>query len=621
MVKRLIKTKIYLIYVLVALFSCAYYNTFYNAEQYFKNAIKSLERNKKEGEKLPVSVKRDLDKAIEKANKVIEKYPDSKWVDDAYLLIGKCNYYKGDYFTSRKIFENFLNIYGNSDRVQEARVWLLRSLWGLGEYDLALSESKRFRKTVIGKKYISQILKITGDIYYELGNLDSAIYYYNRIIDISNDNKLCAESQYKIAECYVELKMLDNAIESLNKIYDFSPNKTIRDDIQVLLVKIYTEAGKYDEARNMILEKLADENNKSIWQELELLLAKIYLNEGDKESAYSRFSQITQNYPKTPESAEAYYNMAELNMYYFNRYAEAQKQYEMVPKEYSDSRYAFDSKQKFQLLSRYFNIKNELEKKLKLLNEAKKSNESNSALEGAIGSSDTEKLKAIIMKKTSEQDLADTNLIYREYYEKLYELSEIYYFNFNLPDSAIATLKRIVDNSDIYGISDKTLYTLYYISKDIEDTISAKEFYNRLISEYPESEYTSLLLSGKIRKLGREGEAEDIFRKAEKYFDRQPDSAIVLLKDCFNEYGDTEYGEKSALAIAWLYENRIYDLENTMKWYKIFIDNYGNKKDYASIEKKLEQIVNVYNHFIAKDSTANINNKRSDVNKKIPVEK
>ena len=92
----LLRSKLYpLLLFVVFSSSCAYYNTFYNAEQYFEEAEKL--RLEKDGEMIPISAMDKYGKTIEKSKKVIEDFPESKYVNEALLLMGKARYYRSDY--------------------------------------------------------------------------------------------------------------------------------------------------------------------------------------------------------------------------------------------------------------------------------------------------------------------------------------------------------------------------------------------------------------------------------------------------------------------------------------------------------------------------------------------
>ena len=92
----LLRSKLYIIIPFsIFLIGCAYYNTFYNAEQYFEEAEKL--RLEKDGGIIPISAMDKYGKTIEKSNKVIEQFPDSRYIHEARLLMSKARYYRSDY--------------------------------------------------------------------------------------------------------------------------------------------------------------------------------------------------------------------------------------------------------------------------------------------------------------------------------------------------------------------------------------------------------------------------------------------------------------------------------------------------------------------------------------------
>ena len=78
----------------------AHYNSYFNAEQKLEACMSRLADKQKDdfnsiinvfpygSEKDAKGIKEPLDAAMKKASKVIQNKPNSKWVDDAYFLIG-----------------------------------------------------------------------------------------------------------------------------------------------------------------------------------------------------------------------------------------------------------------------------------------------------------------------------------------------------------------------------------------------------------------------------------------------------------------------------------------------------------------------------------------------------
>jgi len=326
--QRLIFRKIFPVVVSVLLASCAYYNTFYNAEQYFKKGIQEIEAQG--NDRITVNIRKYFNSAIEKSNKVLINYPDSRWTDNAAYIIAMSHYYKTDYSTARKNFEQFFANYPASDLRPRAEIWYGRCLWKLGEKEQALRQLLKSSRREKNPQMRSEIFFALADLYRSSGELDSALIYYQKTISAGRDIPQAASAQYKIAEINLAQNNIDLAITNLKKIYKYHPSSELIDKMQILLARIYREDNRFDEARTLIDAKLNDISNEAIWGDLELQLALLYLAEGDLESARLRFSQITEKYKGKPVSAEAYYHLGELYMNTLNDYEKAKTNYEKV---------------------------------------------------------------------------------------------------------------------------------------------------------------------------------------------------------------------------------------------------------------------------------------------------
>ncbi len=129
---------------------CAYYNTFYHARQFYEDAQR-LEEADRKGTSASVSGAfstpssndprlatqkaaagtqagnaraNDLySKCIDKCKKVIENYPGSRWQDDAYLLMAKAYYGKGEYLAASRELARFPSRFPESNLLSEALFW------------------------------------------------------------------------------------------------------------------------------------------------------------------------------------------------------------------------------------------------------------------------------------------------------------------------------------------------------------------------------------------------------------------------------------------------------------------------------------------------------------------
>jgi len=121
----------------------AYYNTFHNAQKAFEKGVRSIEQSSRSDVDRTqyISVFPDVqvpsgessfEKAIQKSADVLRKHPNSKWVDDALLLIGRSRYYQQNYVGAIQKFREVIGLGG--EREGEARFRLVQALLGADRY-------------------------------------------------------------------------------------------------------------------------------------------------------------------------------------------------------------------------------------------------------------------------------------------------------------------------------------------------------------------------------------------------------------------------------------------------------------------------------------------------------
>ena len=128
-----------IINIILCTFSCAYFNTFYNAEQYFKKAEKI--RLEKAGESIPVSAIDDYSKVIEKSKRVLDEFPETNYRKDALLLIGKSHFYREEFRLAEATFQQFEEEFGE-EYLFESAFWKSMVKWRQGKSQAALENLK-----------------------------------------------------------------------------------------------------------------------------------------------------------------------------------------------------------------------------------------------------------------------------------------------------------------------------------------------------------------------------------------------------------------------------------------------------------------------------------------------
>ena len=209
------RTGILLSFLLIAFigFSCAYYNTFYNARKSYESALELARMNPDN----PVSSEENLlDEAISGAAKVLAVYPESRWADDAQLLLGDALLQSG---------RRTLTGSGTSDFTEAMMAY---------SSVVVMTDDQKFRdRANIG----------IGLAAIELGRLNDAIASFENIS--SEDDMLFIRSRLYLIETYLLDRQAGIALEVSDSL-EISDNDSLAAELTLLKGRAYIQTGQPD---------------------------------------------------------------------------------------------------------------------------------------------------------------------------------------------------------------------------------------------------------------------------------------------------------------------------------------------------------------------------------------
>jgi len=242
------------IFVFLFFSGCIYFNTFYNAQKYFE------EENYRQ--------------SIEKCKKILERYPDSKYVDDALFIMGKSNYYLKNYDEAKINLKKLIDAFPSSPFVPESHLFLGKIAFekkNIGEASLFLekaaqTEDSGIRMEILktklelylitdnpektieeGEKFIEKYSSNSEEAYYMIGNANRSIGNKKRALEMykraikESDGIPSSKLIYNTAEIYLEM---DSLYEALSVIEEGQVNDTL----SILKGKILVKQQKLEEA-------------------------------------------------------------------------------------------------------------------------------------------------------------------------------------------------------------------------------------------------------------------------------------------------------------------------------------------------------------------------------------
>lgn len=636
-----------------------YFNTYYMASSDYEEAFNLYRTStvasfNKRLDSLNITpalsgeIKDKLNKVIERASKVIQLHKNSKYLDDAVLLVGKCYFYLGDYLQAERKFNEFLTNLSASDLYDEAMFYLGVTKMKLRKTDEASTILKNLVTKAKDKEVRSESAGELGIDAFGKKNYKDAIDYFRRSIENTGDNDNKALKQFILARIY-SLYEPNKAAKEFLKVLDYTSDFDLVFYARLNYAKSLDNEKQYAKANeelDNLRRKYREVQDYKQLAELELA-NNLYYQKKYKEAITGYFDVII-DYPSSLAASDAYYYLANHYETVENNYLKALVNYKKSTEENSASDFLSLSKRKTDVYTRYFSLhekidtsykvtipteNSDLEKRRVIKNEEKgiepnkldnngmppkgrengkgtgmrsfefnythfadtilekeKEVKLNGKEEPNIKKTD-DKIKTSDSVKTFTIDTASIRRAEDEKFNSYYELAELFLYDLKRVDSSVYYLKVILDKFKDSEKTSRTLYTLATIYANNNEQEKANELYKQIVQEHPNTVFANE--SRKILGLTtielEEETVKEIYKDAEKkLLAGASRDAVNILSGLRDKYPDSELLPKTYYTLGWIYENVYRNKDSVVHYYKILKDKYPNSEYTQKIAQKLE---------------------------------
>ena len=526
--------------LLLFLKGCAYFNTFYNAEEHFETAERIRIENL--GNQIPSRAIQEYAKAIEKSDKVLLEFSDSRYVTQAKLLKGKSHFFRREYDSAVAIF-NQLKEEDESYYQQRAKYWLALCKWRDLRPQPAINDLNELISEIDDKNFLSMIYLSLGEIYLGIDDTVNAYENFNSGAMISSNRNLREQVYYQIAEISFNQNDYDKALESYKRVLSNTISIARIQDSNLKIVQIYRLTGDLERSASKIQELIINEDFDSIKSDLDLELTKIELSRGKIDFAIENLDRIGQDYPNTKTAIEAYYLLSDI---------------------YLSSSYIDYEKAKF------------------FMNEAMKQN-SNSSFKILIGRKreDVEKLIKL------DASLAEIEL--SEKAENLFMSGQILAFNLANYKEAKEYFEKIVNNYSKSDYLQQSIFALYVINEKLlnDESIAYK---NRILKEFPNSDFAKYIINND--NLDIDHSPSDLLRKAEDVRKISLTDSIALYKKVLSLDEPTQSSKIAAYFLGMYYDYEAVTIDSAKYYYEFVARQHPTSLQAEKALKRLE-VINV----------------------------
>lgn len=551
------KTLLPILFVIVFASGCVYYNTFYYARKSFNDAES---KRKSAGPRASgKSFSGQYNKAIDKSQKILEKYPNSSWYDDALFVNGVSNYYIEEYSKAERRFRELIADYPKSPFVKESRLYLAKTKLKLGEEAEAMVQFEALFTESKERSVKVEAALALGQYYFDKKSYPEAEKYFSALVDSLGNEQEKVVAQMYIADGQYARFNYKSALDSYLKVLDHKPTSADQ-------YKANFRAGECSFFLHQIEDGMAYFNKLAAeplyfdsLPSIKLMIAFGYELDGNVQMAEEIYNQITVE-SQRQQGAVAYYNLGLIHQFDYENYVKAKEYYDKAKSFGSNSGIYQDALQR---------------------------------------SSDIGKLqeysKMQALDTTATQDDIDNAA------KTQYLLAELYLTQLGKADSAIQEFQYVIDKFPNSYLAPKALIAKGLVLRDsFDDTLGFDSSLRRVLQEYPHSDFTpeAIGLLGLAGTIADTGYAELYFHKAEQFaFNKNStdsvtsknlDSAKYYYRLVADSFPRSSLNNQARFALLWLVENYESPGDSSLYFaYVNFADSFATTEFGKEAQKKI----------------------------------
>ena len=286
----------------------SHYNIYFNGDASLKEGEKQLRGSVKDDyskvlrvynygtQQNGMALNSVMDRALEKTSICVQKHSMKfnnrervRWIDDAYLVMGKAHFFKHDYIPAKRTFDFVATEYGYNDIALVASMWLIKTYIQTEEYPkaVAMIEQLLARSAGVSKqpKELMRNMDFTiADYYIAVKDYNKAVPYLKSGILLNNDRDLRTRAMFILGQIYMQQDDAQRATAQFKKVIKRNPVYEMIFESRMNMAKMGS-ANNAAELYKMMNKMLRDSKNEDYLDRIYYAMAELALREGDEAKA------------------------------------------------------------------------------------------------------------------------------------------------------------------------------------------------------------------------------------------------------------------------------------------------------------------------------------------------
>ena len=318
----------------------AHYNAYFIAKTRMDEVEKLRFKNRKENYNQPLPIllpvdslevqpfKSQLDEVIKKASLIAERHQNSKWLDNAYNLIGKVRLYRGDIPNAIEVFK-YVNTKGtDADDKHEALVLLMQAYAENNDFNNALNVAEYLRTQPLNLNNTQAFYLTKAYVHQRKGEYAIAAAILDATIPSLKKGESTARLHLAAGQLY---DLVNQPTKAAAHYQSVLKNRPVYD--QSFYANMYllqsTDAKQMAQSGATFQRMLNDRKNEDLKDKIYYTMGLLEARRGQYDKAIALYRKSIQE--TTTNTAQIPYTYLEMGKLYFDKkqqYAKAQAYYD-----------------------------------------------------------------------------------------------------------------------------------------------------------------------------------------------------------------------------------------------------------------------------------------------------
>ena len=282
----------------------AHYNVWWNGNQSMKEGEKALRETAKDDynqtlrvynygtKENAMALNQQMDRTMEKDAICIQKHSMRfnneervRWIDDAFIDMGKAHFYKQDYVPARRTFDYVVTQFRNSKDKHTALLWLAKTYIQTGQFEKADACLQSLLVAIDNgekiTKYVYQNIDLVyADYYIAMGNENDAVRYLRSALLTSKDRYNKTRAMFILGQIYMNQNDRSRATEQFKNVIRKHPSYEMTFEAQMNLARC--NDADTTTIMKMLRKMLKDSKNVDFKDRIYYAMAGVALDRGNE---------------------------------------------------------------------------------------------------------------------------------------------------------------------------------------------------------------------------------------------------------------------------------------------------------------------------------------------------